>query len=103
MNIKTYTRNELTEILQVSLTTVGTLINQGDIFSIKVGKSIRVPEWALRDYLMGKPAYKPGDPLTEPDYHELPTDSLLNELPNESAQWLHATTQLHATHSKRAL
>src|SRR5699024_7903773 len=40
-----YTRNELTEILQVSLTTVGTLINQGDIFSIKVGKSIRVPEW----------------------------------------------------------
>ena len=84
MNIKTYTRNELTEILQVSLTTVGTLINQGDIFSIKVGKSIRVPEWALRDYLMGKPAYKPGDPISEPDYQELPTDSLFKDSGNDS-------------------
>lgn len=83
MNIKTYTRDELTEILQVSLTTVGTLINEGKIFSIRVGKSIRVPEWSLRAYLAGEPAYKPGDPLHEPDYHELPTDSLLNELPNE--------------------
>lgn len=83
MNIKTYTRDELTEILQVSLTTVGTLINEGKIFSIRVGKSIRVPEWSLQDYLHGKPAHVAGDPLTEPDYHELPTDSLLNELPNE--------------------
>ena len=83
MKPKTYTREELTDILQVSLTTVGTLINEGKIFSIRVGKSIRVPEWSLSDYLQGKPAHIPGDPLTEPDYHELPTDSLLNELPNE--------------------
>src|SRR5690625_6372284 len=84
MNIKTYTRNEVTEILQVSLTTVGTLINQGDIFSIKVGKSIRVPEWALRDYLMGKPAYKAGDPISEPDYHDLSTDSIFKDSGNDS-------------------
>lgn len=83
MKPKTYTREELTDILQVSLTTVGTLINEGKIFSIRVGKSIRVPEWSLSDYLQGKPAYTPGDPLTEPDYHELPTDSLLSDLNNE--------------------
>lgn len=77
MQPKTYTREELTEILQVSLTTVGSLINEGKIFSIRVGKSIRVPEWSLNDYLQGKPAYVPGDPLTEPDYHEYATESLL--------------------------
>jgi len=79
MTIKTYTREELTEILQVSLTTVGTLINEGKIFSIRVGKSIRVPEWSLKDFLAGRPAYKPGDPMTEPDYHELPTKSLFTD------------------------
>ena len=80
MTIKTYTREELTEILQVSLTTVGSLINEKKIFSIRVGKSIRVPEWALNDFLQGRPAYQPGDPLHEPDYHELPTDSLLKDV-----------------------
>lgn len=80
MNPKTYTREELTEILQVSLTTVGTLINEGKIFSIRVGKSIRVPEWSLNDYLAGRQAYQPGDPMSEPDYHELPTNSLLKDL-----------------------
>lgn len=83
MKLKTYTREELTDILQVSLTTVGTLINEGQIFSIRVGKSIRVPEWSLSDYLQGKPAYVAGDPLAEPDYTELPTDSLLKDLPDE--------------------
>lgn len=83
MNIKTYTREELTEILQVSLSTVGSLIHRGDIFSIRVGKSIRVPEWSLQDYLSGKPAYKPGEPMGEPDYHELPTESLLKDLDND--------------------
>lgn len=80
MNIKTYTRQELTEILQVSLTTVGNLITEGKIFSIRVGKSIRIPEWALTDYLEGKPAYVPGDPLHEPDYAEYPTESLLKDV-----------------------
>jgi excisionase family DNA binding protein len=84
MQPKTYTREELTEILQVSLTTVGNLINAGEIFSIRVGKSIRVPEWSLQDYLAGRPAYRPGDPLTEPDYHELPTDSLFKEGDSET-------------------
>lgn len=79
MTIKTYTREQLTEILQVSLSTVGNLISEGKIFSIRVGKSIRVPEWALDDYLAGRPAYKPGDPMQEPDYHELPTDSLFKD------------------------
>lgn len=82
MEIKTYTRSELTDILQVSLTTVGSLINEKKLFSIRVGKSIRVPQWALEDYLAGRPAYTPGDQLTEPDYHELPTDSLLKDLPD---------------------
>lgn len=84
MTIKTYTREELTEILQVSLSTVGNLITEGKIFSIRVGKSIRVPEWSLQDFLAGRPAYKPGDPLHEPDYHELPTDSLFKESDSES-------------------
>lgn len=84
MTIKTYTREELTEILQVSLTTVGTLINEGKIFSIRVGKSIRVPEWSLNDFLTGRPAYKPGDPLREPDYHELPTDSLIGLIDDDN-------------------
>lgn len=83
MTIKTYTREELTEILQVSLTTVGSLINEGKIFSIRVGKSIRVPEWSLHDFMHGKPAYKPGDALTEPDYYELPTDSLFKDTESE--------------------
>lgn len=80
MTIKTYTREQVAEILQVSLTTIGNLINEKKIFSIRVGKSIRVPEWALNDYMHGKPAYTPGDPMNEPDYHELPTDSLLRDL-----------------------
>lgn len=80
MTIKTYTREQVAEILQVSLTTIGNLINEKKIFSIRVGKSIRVPEWALNDYMHGKPAYVPGDPMNEPDYHELPTDSLLRDL-----------------------
>ena len=84
MTIKTYTREELTEILQVSLTTVGTLINEGKIFSIRVGKSIRVPEWSLSDFLEGRPAYKPGAPLHEPDYHELPTDSIFTAVNDDA-------------------
>lgn len=84
MTIKTYTREELTEILQVSLTTVGTLINEGKIFSIRVGKSIRVPEWSLKDFLEGRPAYKPGDPMHEPDYHELPTDSIFTAVKDDA-------------------
>lgn len=83
MTIKTYTREELTEILQVSLTTVGNLITEKKIFSIRVGKSIRVPQWALDDFLAGRPAYKPGDPMLEPDYYELPTDSLIGLVEDE--------------------
>ena len=86
MDIKTYTREELTDILQVSLTTVGNLINEKKIFSIKVGKSIRVPEWSLQDFLHGKPAYQPGDALTEPDYYDLPTDSLFRDSEQDSGE-----------------
>src|SRR5699024_12803733 len=48
MTIKTYKRNELTEILTVSLTTMGTLINQGDICSNIVCQSFRVERRALQ-------------------------------------------------------
>lgn len=80
MAIKTYTREELTDILQVSLTTVGTLILEKKIFSIRIGKSIRVPQWALDDFLAGRPAYQPGDPMGEPDHYDRPTDSLLKDV-----------------------
>ena len=83
MNPKTYTREQLVDILQVSLSTVGTLINEKKIFSIRVGKSIRVPEWALNDYLEGRPAYVPGDPLRESDYNEYPTDSIFKDTGDE--------------------
>lgn len=86
MTITTYTRDQIADILQVSLTTVGTLINEKKIFSIRVGKSIRVPEWSLQDYLHGKPAYVPGDPLHEPDYHDVPTDSLLTLVSEDEAE-----------------
>lgn len=86
MKLKTYTRDQLADILQVSLTTVGNLINDGKIFSIRVGKNIRIPEWSLQDYLSGKPAYVPGDPLLEPDYHELPTDSLLTQIEDKDSE-----------------
>lgn len=83
MNPKTYTREQLVDILQVSLSTVGTLINEKKIFSIRVGKSIRVPEWALDDYLEGRPAYVPGDPLRESDYNEYATDSIFKDTGDE--------------------
>lgn len=86
MKLKTYTREELTDILQVSLSTVGNLITEGKIFSIRVGKSIRVPEWSLNDFMQGKPAYQPGDPMREPDYHELPTQSIFKESGDDEAQ-----------------
>lgn len=73
----TYTREELTEILKVSLTTVGTLINDGAIYSVRVGKSIRVPQWSLDDYLHGRPPYTPPEPLLQQD--ELGTPSLMDE------------------------
>lgn len=86
MTVKTYTREELTEILQVSLTTVGNLISEGRIFSIRVGKSIRVPEWSLNDFMHGRPAYSPGDPLHEPDYYDIPTPSIFQGGNDSEAQ-----------------
>lgn len=74
-----YTRNDLVEILKVSLSTVGNLINDGEIYSVRAGKSIRIPDWALDDYLAGRKPYNPDNPLHEHDGGEFPTPSLLGD------------------------
>lgn len=75
---KSYSREDLTKILGVSLSTVGRLVNEREIYSIRVGKSIRIPQFALDDYMHGRPAYRPADPLQEDDGQMPPTESVFN-------------------------
>lgn len=73
---KTYTRNQVADILNVSLSTVGLLVNSKRIFHIRVGKNIRIPQAALDDYLAGRPAKWPESPIEAEDGSEYPTPSV---------------------------
>lgn len=42
---------EVAEIMRVSKMTVYRLIHAGDLASVRVGRSFRVPEKAVKDYL----------------------------------------------------
>ncbi len=48
---KFYTVEDVARILQISVSTVRKLINDGDLRSIRIGKQIRVPESALNEYI----------------------------------------------------
>lgn len=76
----TYTRNEVGEMLRISLSTVGNLITSGDLYAVRVGSVYRVPHYALQDFIHGKPPrHRRTDPLTSDDASLPPTDSLLAE------------------------
>lgn len=52
--IEVYTVQQVANILQVCKDTVYDLINQGKLRSVKLGKSIRIPEKFLQEYLYGE-------------------------------------------------
>ncbi len=44
---------EVAEVMRVSKMTVYRLVHAGDLASVRVGRSFRVPERAVHDYLRG--------------------------------------------------
>lgn len=78
--ITTYTRNEVADMLKVSLSTVGNLITSGQLFAVRIGSMYRVPDYAVQDFLAGRPPRgRDGDPLTHDDAVLPTTPSLLAE------------------------
>lgn len=66
--LQTYTRQEVADILKISLSTVGILIREKRIFSVRAGRAIRVPAYAVEDYLKGhKPRGAGANPLAADD------------------------------------
>lgn len=51
--IKFMTVMEVATLMRVSKMTVYRLIDTGEIASVRVGRSIRLPEQAVREYLKG--------------------------------------------------
>jgi excisionase family DNA binding protein len=51
--IKFLTVAEVAEVMRVSRMTVYRLVHAGDLASVRVGRSFRVPERAVHDYLRG--------------------------------------------------
>jgi excisionase family DNA binding protein len=47
------TVTEVAAIMRVSKMTVYRLVHSGDLVAVRVGRSFRVPEPAVRDYLAG--------------------------------------------------
>lgn len=75
------TRQEASDRLKVSLTTMSSLIKAGDIFVLRFKRQVRIPEEALDDYVNGIKPTGYGDPLQEPDGGTYPpTASLMGEL-----------------------
>lgn len=54
-----YTRAEVADILKVSLTTIGRAIKEGELYAFKAGRQVRIPDYALQDYLDGVMPVKP--------------------------------------------
>lgn len=76
--LQVFTRNEVADRLKVSLSTVGMLIKSNQIYSVKVGNTYRVPDWALEDYINGRPSRRPADPLVQDDGELFTTPSMLD-------------------------
>jgi excisionase family DNA binding protein len=51
--IKFLTVAEVAAVMRVSRMTVYRLVHAGDLASVRVGRSFRVPEHAVHDYLRG--------------------------------------------------
>ena len=51
---KLYTLKEIQDILKIGRNGALALLVSGKIFSLKVGRLWRVPEWALQKYLRGE-------------------------------------------------
>lgn len=62
-----YTRIEVAEKLKVSLSTVAAIIKAGDMYFVRVGRGVRIPEQSFNDYVAGRPAYVPPSPITGHD------------------------------------
>jgi excisionase family DNA binding protein len=65
---KYYTVDEIAELLHVSRVTVYSFINSGELRSIKFGKSRRVPESALSEFVTAseeRAKHEPPGPVDE--------------------------------------
>lgn len=51
--VKFLTVAEVAELMRVSKMTVYRLVHSGDLTAVRVGRSFRVPERAVHDYLRG--------------------------------------------------
>lgn len=49
--MRSYTRQEVADILRVTTRTVDRLIRVGDLKAFRVGRAVRVPEEALRAFI----------------------------------------------------
>lgn len=49
---KMFSIKEAKEVLSLSYNTVYRLINNGTINAVKIGGSIRIPHWALRNFIL---------------------------------------------------
>lgn len=77
---KTYTRQEVADMLKVSLSTVGLMVSARRIYHIRVGRAIRIPEFAVEDYIAGRAPAWPADPLAQDSGEADPTPSLFTEM-----------------------
>lgn len=77
---KTYTRQQVADILNVSLSSVGLLVTSKRIFHIRVGKNVRIPQHALDDYLAGRAPVWPESPMVADDGSAQPTPSLFEQV-----------------------
>ena len=50
-NIVFYTVNEVAKLFRLNHVTIRNLIKRGDLRAVKIGRGIRVPEDALKEYL----------------------------------------------------
>lgn len=74
-----FTKAEVSQILRVSLTTVGRILETGELHSFRAGRSIRVTKTALRAYMNGESVPRP-PALRQPDMATYPpTPSLLGQ------------------------
>ena len=50
-DVKFLTVAEVAALMRVSKMTVYRLVHSGDLSAVRVGRSFRVPEWAVHEYL----------------------------------------------------
>lgn len=73
-----YTRDQVAEILQVSMGTLSQLLGSERLYHFRVGKQIRIPAEALTAYIQGQ-EYNAGEGLTRQDASTWPPTPSLFE------------------------